>query len=521
LISFAKNVPFSPDTKPSITKKDLLSTLYSKENGDKFDNDLAESCENSFKALNKAICSDEFQKGDIYNDPVKNFDKLNHSPPTEDSLAASENLMQTNIKLLELCENKPGPKKLDLSFVNQEIGNSLMNNQKKDSLETYKNQKHVTEIGSLTANLCQMTDETCIEGTLTCTIYKRYKESQKPGTLENKLANSSNNEVNKLLRSMIGDPKNIDPKTKEILIAQGIIPKNDGTLVPQPEVSERRPEAYAAAQANSPAVASTGAQKTATTHSLQPTRFPASERQSNYSTNTSTVLKSPNLDMPDFSDLMRGSNEDLSEIQNEIRRRLSELPTNRPANMNEAKKIARDSFAAKGQSLTPQQEIAFADRIMRPAAPTIADTQSLNNDTPNRAAVSDTDSQLEKWNKGRMNAALADMAGAKQLNKPDIIATSAESKPKELTKVALNLAEDPQVTLSEVFQDKFDRNDPETQLLKVLLRSKNPFLLQVKSMNFKVIFDKNKFNVLLESGDSNEAQRIRPQLEMFLKKLKS
>jgi hypothetical protein len=101
-------------------------------------------------------------------------------------------------------------------------------------------------------------------------------------------------------------------------------------------------------------------------------------------------------------------------------------------------------------------------------------------------------------------------------------AAGAESKPKDLTKVALNITEDPQVRLSDIFNKKIDQNDTETQLLRVLLKKKNNFLLQIKSMNFKVVFDQsNNFNVLLESGDRAEADRIRPQLEMFLKKLKS
>jgi hypothetical protein len=159
-------------------------------------------------------------------------------------------------------------------------------------------------------------------------------------------------------------------------------------------------------------------------------------------------------------------------------------------------------------------------------AQNIANTNSQqpNTNAENRAQVSDGENAQAKWRKGQDQAALMGMKGAQDVLSKDGSNTVAagESKPKDMTKVALNLADDPRVTLSDMFNKKIDQNDPETQLLKVLLRNKNNFLLQVKSMNFKIIFDeKNNFNLLLESGDKQEAARIRPQLEMFLKKLKT
>src|SRR5690606_3389335 len=124
-------------------------------------------------------------------------------PPTEDNFAASEESWANNVKLLELCENIDGKGKLNLSVVNNNIGISLTETQKNQTLEEFGKSKYDTDIGGLTNVLCKMTDDTCIEGTLTCSIYKKYKNSQKPDTLENKLATSSNTELNSLLRSMI------------------------------------------------------------------------------------------------------------------------------------------------------------------------------------------------------------------------------------------------------------------------------------------------------------------------------
>src|SRR5690606_20461925 len=71
-----------------------------------------------------------------------------------------------------------------------------------------------------------------------------------PDSLDSKLANSTSENAKSLLRSMIGDTTNADPKTKEILIAHGIIPKDDGKFVEQPRIPEREPDYFAKAAAN-------------------------------------------------------------------------------------------------------------------------------------------------------------------------------------------------------------------------------------------------------------------------------
>jgi hypothetical protein len=114
------------------------------------------------------------------------------------------------------------------------------------------------------------------------------------------------------------------------------------------------------------------------------------------------------------------------------------------------------------------------------------------------------------------------MAGARGQSGADIARAAKAAQGGELTRVALNIGEDSRVTLAEILNSKISGNDPETQLLKVLLRNNNNFVLQVRSMNFRIQFNQAKgFNLLLESGDRGEAQRIRPQLELFLRRLRA
>jgi hypothetical protein len=301
-------------------------------------------------------------------------------------------------------------------------------------------------------------------------------------------------------------------------------------MVKQPDIPERQPDFVQkeGQQANGGATLANAksGQPTNVANTARAGRNPSSETTidegySNANTKTSSAL-------PDFSDLMDDQQE-LKGIQDEIKRRLLGIPENKPANLADAKKIARDSFRSRGKRISPEQEDAFAARMMQqpesPAQNIANNTQTPNANPENRANVSDSENAKAKWRKGQDQAALMGMQGAQQALGKDSAngaAAGADGKPKDMTKVALNIADDPRVTLSDMFNKKIDQNDPETQLLKVLLKNKNNFLLQVKSMNFKIVFDeKNNFNLLLESGDKQEAARIRPQLEMFLKKLKA
>lgn len=518
-INFMKKVPA-----PSATK-DLRALLYSKPNGDNFDKVMAESCDKSFKALKESLCSNEFENGQLFIDPTENFAKfeISNKLPIEDALASSESLIDNNIKLLELCENQNGNGKKNLTEINKAIGSSVQEDQKKMPLELFQTAKHNAEIGTLTSSLCEMTEKNCIQGTLTCSIYRKYQAFKTPGS-PSKPSEFANKGVNELLRVMIGDSPKIEPDTRRILIAEGILPKEDGKLVEKPQFPDSPQEFFAKvpAQKINPLPGKSGSNPASNqTARAQST----SNNYSNNSVSNNSTPSAPAGNMDDISDLVRGSTEDIKDIQDEIKRRLGNLPQSKPATIEDAKKIARDTFKNKGRKITPYQEQALADRMLQPAVPNSVSASTPNTANPNSPSVSDTESQSEKWRNGLKDKALMGMQGAQQVLANDASTgrgpASVGDKPKDLTKVALNIAEDPKVKLSDIFANKIDQNDPETQLLKVLLKSKNNFLLQIKDMNFKVVFDGNNFNVLLESGDRAEAERMRPQLEIFLKRLKT
>lgn len=512
---------------PSSTEN-LRSHLYSLGNGDSFDKSLADSCKKSFQVLQKSICSPNFESGKIFNDAQRNFEKLSISKtlPTKDQLASSESLIDSNIKLLEMCQNSDPVGKLNLSSVSKEIAVSLSDEQKSQTLDLFRTNKYNSEVGSLTNALCEMTDKTCISGTLTCSIFKKYKTFGTNALANNSPADFANNETTQLLRAMIGDTTKIDGETKRILIAEGILPKEDGKFVEQPEMKDTQQEFFAKLPSQKIYPGPGQTKTSANLASSQAARTNSSTSNLQNNSSSTTTPSAPSGNMEDISDLVRGSTEDIKDIQDEIKRRLGNLPQNKPASVEDAKKIARDTFKAKGRKITPYQEQALADRMLQPEVPNSVSANTTTSSKPNSPAVSNTETQAEKWRNGQKDAALMGMAGAQQVLANGASTgrgpASVETKQKDLTKVALNIAEDPKVKLSDIFANKIDQNDPETQLLKVLLKNKNNFLLQVKGMNFKIMFDdKNNFNVLLESGDRAEAERMRPQLEIFLKRLKS
>jgi hypothetical protein len=509
--------------------ENLRELIYNKSNGDNYDSKLASKCDESFKTIKSAICSADFENGKFNLNPFQNHEKLfsKKLSPTGSEFTTTPDLEKKNIDLLKLCSDNTDSK-INLSSVFHQLDKSLNPNYIQLSLDQYKNDKHDKDLGKLNENLCQRQSQNCTDNTYACKVLQKYKALKNPNSVDFKLANSSNKEVNELLRSMIGDTSRIDSKTKEILIAQGIIPKDDGTMTAQADIPERQPDfaQKEAQQAQASATITPG--KAAAASSKQSAgRNPASDNSLDEGYSSSNT-RSASATLPDFSDLMDDQQE-LRGIQDEIKRRLLGMPENKPASKEDAKRLVRDSFKSRKRNLTPEMEDAFASRLMQPQAAAPQTAAASNFATPqanpeNRAQVSGGESAQQKWKNSQDQKALMGMKGAQDvLNKENsnTQAASAESKPKELTKVALNIAEDPQVRLSDLFNKKIDQNDSETQLLKVLLRNKNNFLLQIKSMNFKIIFDeKNNFNVLLESGDRSEADRIRPQLELFLKKLK-
>lgn len=499
--------------------ENLRSAIYSAKNGKDFDDKLASSCEKSFEALTKSICSNDFEKGNLNIDKFANFRRWPESETkvTDNELASTEADLENNLKILRICENKPNL--LLLSSTTSKINETIPEQYKNSSLTQYRSGKYEQEIGDLNTLYCENKDKNnCSDETNKRTFNCKFLEKFKtPTRSELALASSSNKEVNTLLRSMIGDTTTIDPKTKEILILEGILPKSDGTMVAQPEVPERKPEYYAKQAAN-PSAPQARTAIAQSTQSASPRRGPANY-QNDFAPSYQAQTAAPSNSINDgLANLLDDTNE-LKNIQNEIRRRLGQMPNGKPANKNEARQIARQAFTQFNQPLSSNMEESVANEIMN--VPTGAATSAFAQTQRNqeRPGVSAGPTKSEKAFQAANAALLAAQPNQATAGVQD--GSAATGKPRDLTKVAINYSDDPKVNLTDIFNQKIEQNDLDTQLVKTLLKNRTNFLLQVKSLNFKIVFnERNGYNLLLDSGNAAEAERIRPQLEMFLRKLK-
>lgn len=504
---------FFQSIKAPYSKNNLKSQLYSKAEGDKLDTRLSENCSGSFNKLKDLVCSDDFNSGNLTLDPVTNYRKLFNqnfeSDPSE--FATEQNLVNKNLTLFQYCGNY-SETSLRLKDESKLLSTGVEDRFKDVSLPDYVSEKFQVEINTPREKICS---QTCEPGTLSCKIKAKFDKLKDPTSEEYKLATSSNIAGNSLLRSMIGDKTNLNTKTVEVLVAAGILPREDGTLVPQPDIPERRQDYFTneVKRENIAAGRVQGTTPGTKVGAARRTDVPEAPYVQNQPTAGGSASETTNQNQE--------PTESLADIEDEIRRRLSEIPRGVPANRNQARSIVRQAARDKGRTITPAQENNIIDQMMNnvysPQLPGIG-RSIASTGVP---SVSNTPTLAEKFRAGQRDEALAGMAGANQTPTSDIIDQATENSPKALTTVALNIAEDPRITLSDIFNDKITRNDAETQLIKVLLRNRKDFVLRLNNMNFKVIFDqKNSFNVLLEPGTGESALRYKPQLEIFLKRLR-
>lgn len=531
LSDFIKSIP-SPKTSDAIKNQ-----IYSKNFGKNLDEEIAGRCEQSFKALTQFVCSDEFANGEINIDPKKNFDHLiGKQRNTLHSETPVDLFLEQKNKALMFCHYQGKNKNagLDLDNVRKNISNSLNDSNKiKGSLSVFNDATYREEFQETTDLLCkEIQTDNCTDMTnMRCRLVANYKKTLVKDSPEYRMANSSNDDVNAVLRGMIADPARLDPEVREVLVKEGILPDSKGNIAETGNIPERQPMVMGQASGITQAKVAATSSASSGAKSNSPVRErPSFERTANFalpSRAPANAVANSFPPLPDFSDVYEKSDE-LKRFEEEIQRRLMGLDEpSKPKTVEEAKKVIRDAAKAMPSRpiFRPNVETKMAERLLESqnAGPLPKSAQDVEQEKRAQAI------QDEKWEKELQNRAVSNMAGVRAaLEKNGLLEAGAKGSPlaqangqkKDLTKVALNIPEDPKVNLTEVFGKKFNGNDPETEVLKVLLNSKNDFLLKINELDFKVIFDENKqFKVLLQEGNKEEAFRIRPQLEIFLKRL--
>ncbi len=502
-------------------------------------NGIATKCQKALETFEEVSCSDDFRKGKVKISELKTPNPLIDIGLTSNSKfidPSIENPFETNERLLSLCEVQTDkPQSIDILKEMRQISDWMPEEYSSIQFGEYRSFKYENEIGSSRTVLCSIEKNSgkCDSSEYSCRLYNIYKKSKDQNSQEGRLASSSDEGVNQLLRSFIGSPKEIPAETRAVLVSQGILPKNDqGEYVAQPDVPERRPgylNNQVASSAGSAPASPAPAPTLARTASLNSASRNA-QREADYTTGFGTAT--PTNYASDYSDLIESSKE-LSSINDEIMRRLSQRAASSnqekaPATKDEARKVAKAVAKERNFALTPAQETALADSYIASAAPAFPSIREED-----KAALDPGMSATESWKKEQKLKALAGMQGAQQSgaargitssDSPDEASSSEKEQQKNLSTVALNIAEDKiRLNLSDVLNDKILKNDSEGQLLKIFLQNKKDFILQVNNQSFRVNFDKTSrsFKVLFDSGDPEKAGQLKPQLERFFNRVNS
>lgn len=531
---------FKTIAKP-FNKDSFRKALYtSKNNNLALVKGISEKCQKAFNTYEETVCNKNFRDGKVRITHLSKVNPLINLESTSNEKFIDpdiQNSFKTNENLLNICKlRNEDPKALNLLEKMDQISGWMPEEYSGRTFNDYRMFKYRSEIGTMRDSLCAIESKngSCDPSEYSCRLYNIYKKSKDQSSQEGRLASSSNESVNQLLRSFIGSPKEIPADTRAVLVSQGILPKNDqGEFVAQPDVPERRPGYFgnqvASSPSNAPAPSSAPAPTLARTAGLN-SASRSVQREADYT--TGFAPGAPSTYASDYSDLI-DSNKELSSINEEIIRRLSQRSASAnqektPVNKVEARKVVKAVAKERGFSLTPDQETALAENYMANAAPAFPSIREED-----KAALDPGESAAESWKKEQRLKALAGMQGAQQsgaargiasVDTPNDATNSEKDQQKNLSTVALNISEDKiRLNLSDVLNDKIMKNDSEGQLLKVFLQNKKDFILQVNNQSFRVNFDKTSrsFKVLFDSGDPEKARQLTPQLERFFNRVNS
>ncbi|MGE3611040.1 MAG: hypothetical protein AB7I27_15725 [Bacteriovoracaceae bacterium] len=521
---------FANTLKP-FNKTNFINLLY-KQNSQYVLDTISTNCQKIFSNYEKTACNDDFQAGNIQTSNLTKSNPLSSGISyfsSSDLNLDDKNILESNINLVSLCKmNSFKPNAFNFSAPLIEMNEGLEDNYKGYSLSSYAKNKYEQDFNADRKNLCSIDSKTCDPNDLMCKIKQTIDRSKDKSTYEGKLASSSNDEVNKLLRAFIGEPKDISPEAKEVLVSQGILPKDDGKFVQQTPIPSRSP---GLSSDSAPAVVSRPPLSSQTSSAAAATESASSNAQTQ-SFSSASAANSPatgeaNEQISGLNDKVVKKDAELSSIQNEILRRLKsgKPASNASFSKEDIQKVAREVYSENNlPAMTPSQEEATVAKVASviPYTPSSA-TQTF--DQKSQAPSGET--AAKKQEKANTLAALSGMQGAQAVLARE--AQEAESKKANASEnnsntVAVNVSPDKiKTNLSDLLSEKILKNDSEGQLLKSYMSAKKDFLLQLNNLSFRINFNKadNSFKIEHDSGDKNEAMRIKPQLESFFNRLNS
>ncbi len=222
----------------------ILDSLYQKQLSGEAISKISGSCKESFAKIKKTLCSDDFKKGNVnFSQPETADLALNKFP------FRNEN-KQKNIELYCHGALKKQLNPITLGEINQITSAHLETNLKAETFQVMATENFQASIARPKEKICESINSgACSEDDESCKILAFSKNAKISGSPEEKLLSKHNSNIDKILGAFVGKSPTDDKKAKSYLIAQGIIPDDNGKIAQASEDQKpQSPSSFAAAQ---------------------------------------------------------------------------------------------------------------------------------------------------------------------------------------------------------------------------------------------------------------------------------
>jgi len=489
--------------------KEFKTALYqSKDIAQDFDKNFAESCEKSFNELKTAICSEDFEKGNLDLGIFKDIPKfLGVKKLSSDELASSALLRQQNEKVLAYCAINPTKNGISLQETSRKVSSSLEPEEQDMPIKTFLEQQS-SDPKVYNKELCEIKDTGCKAGkedSLLCNILTHYNNSKVVNSFENMLSSQKNASIGKVFAASLSSTDKPSAEVKKVLVDNQLFEtENVDTIAAKPVMGRTPGEFYnnVAPKTSSNSTASSAIKNNSNRKTIQDNNLsqsensakssyqPSSSSSSSPSQVSASANEEPNPDTEERSAQYRnGLMDRANEFMNKGRENSSEtsfksknlpgesrsrsaLPSMRPSVNNIASGLPNTAFYQNGDGPSAQQQ----------------NDKTKLSDIPSAAEEAKKDAAFfSKTGRTREQDAKGSAVSGTEVDK----AKANSSKNSNLDQITLNLDEsnfDQLIQKLKSGKDNKNLSPEEEKLLSYMTEKKN-FSIKIRGQLCEVIFD--------------------------------
>ncbi len=233
------------NVKATSTTEELQDLLFNPDTSKELIGRIQNNCETISQKLKKSFCSEEFAQANISSIDPKAFPLMSEKDPFSLS-------QETDKNLALFCHGRKNkdPKALNYSDNRSDLTKHLPEDAKNLPYGNFVDNWYRDNTDSPKILVCTAANENpCTGKEEICKIADFFKNSKIPNSPESKLIASRNDSINAVLGSFVGTNPSVDKATKSYLIAQGIIPDDNGYIAqPTEDQKPQSPSSFAASQ---------------------------------------------------------------------------------------------------------------------------------------------------------------------------------------------------------------------------------------------------------------------------------